>query len=88
MRDEWEKPLPEQGCIRMVEGVLGIEIQTEIQDNTGGGNTREKTLYFFSNVRGIEIKTEIKDYTGGGNTREKTLYLYVLCWEEKYRRKY
>ena len=59
MRDEWEKPLPEQGCIRMVEGVLGIEIQTEIQDNTGEGNTREKTLY-----------------------------LYVLCWEEKYRRKY
>ena len=27
MRDEWEKPLREQGCIRMVEGVPGIEIQ-------------------------------------------------------------
>ena len=60
MRDEWEKPLPEQGCIRMVEGVLGIEIQTEIQDNTGGGNTREKAFFctFYAGKRNT-----------GGNTK-------------------
>ena len=54
MRDEWEKPLREQGCIRMVEGVPGIEIQQKYN------NRNTETQKYNSR------NTEIQKYNSSG----------------------
>ena len=60
MRDEWGKPLAEQSCIRMVEGVPGIEIQDGIL-----------CISILHSVPGIEIIRFIKHHVKADIQNEK-----------------
>ena len=73
MRDEWEKPLREQGCIRMVEGVPGIEIQQKYNSrNTETQKYNRNTTAEIQKYRNTEIQqqkyrnTETQKYNSSG----------------------